>query len=196
MLSGAGRSRRSDAGVPAVELSEVESRATGGWCQWSARLSLPRFTSQVSRERGDVASETLVSAATRRPATINRYLSLLKHMFNWAVREYLDRTPFRRGSQNLIPMELEDNRRHRRLIEEEKALLAHAAGHLRTLIIAALDAGMRRGEMLALTWADVDAKPGWLRLRGQTTKSGRTRWVPVSTGRLKAVLDFQRVAAD
>ena len=55
---------------------------------------------------------------------------------------------------------------------------------------------MRRGEMLALTWADVDAKPGWLRLRGETTKSGRTRWVPVSTGRLKAVLDFQRVAAD
>ena len=34
----------------------------------------------------------------RRPATINRYLSLLRHMFNWAVgREYLDRTPFRRG---------------------------------------------------------------------------------------------------
>lgn len=31
----------------------------------------------------------------RRPATINRYLSLLRHMFNWAVgREYLDRTPF------------------------------------------------------------------------------------------------------
>ena len=68
--------------------------------------------------------------------------------------------------------------------------------HLRTLIVAALDTGMRRGEMLALTWADIDAKPGWLRLRGETTKSGRTRWVPVSTGRLKAVLDFQRVAAD
>lgn len=32
----------------------------------------------------------------RRPATINRYLSLLRHMFNWAVgREYLDRTPLR-----------------------------------------------------------------------------------------------------
>ena len=138
------------------------------------------------------------SARTRRPATINRYLSLLKHMFNWAVaREYLDRSPFRRGNQNLIPMELEDNRRHRRLSEEEeKALLEHAVGHLRTLIIGALDTGMRRGEMLALTWADVDAKPGWLRLRGETTKSGRTRWVPVSTSRLKAVLDFLRVAAD
>src|ERR1035437_7297681 len=31
----------------------------------------------------------------RRPATINRYLSLLRHMFNWAVgRGYLQQTPF------------------------------------------------------------------------------------------------------
>ena len=40
------------------------------------------------------------TARVRRPATINRYLSLLKHMFNWAVgREYLERTPFRRGTR-------------------------------------------------------------------------------------------------
>jgi integrase len=133
----------------------------------------------------------------RRPATINRYLSLLKHMFNWAVgREYLERTPFRQGTQNLIPMEQEDNRRHRRLSPEEEArLLEAAAGLLKPLIIAALDTGMRRGEMLALTWADVDARPGWLRLRGATTKSGRTRWVPVSTTRLEAVLGFLRLDA-
>jgi integrase len=118
-------------------------------------------------------------------------------MFNWAVaREYLDHTPFKRGNQNRIPMELEDNHRHRRLGEqEEKALLAAATGPLRTLMIAALDTGMRRGEMLALTWGNVDARPGWLRLRGETTKSSRTRWVPVSTARLKAVLDFLRADA-
>ena len=50
--------------------------------------------------------------------------------------------------------------------------------------------------MLALTWADVDARPGWLRLRGETTKSGKTRWVPVATLRLKAVLDYLRQEAD
>ncbi len=39
------------------------------------------------------------TARVRKPATINRYLSLLRHMFNWAVgREYLERTPFRRGN--------------------------------------------------------------------------------------------------
>jgi hypothetical protein len=36
------------------------------------------------------------------PASINRTLGLLRHMLNWAVgREYLDRTPFRRGTEVL-----------------------------------------------------------------------------------------------
>jgi len=135
---------------------------------------------------------------TRRPATINRHLSLLRHMFSWAVaREYIERSPFRRGNANLIPEEIEDNRRHRRLSpEEEKKLIESAVGYMSSMIIAALDTGMRRGEMLALTFADVDARPGWLRLRGTTTKSGRSRWVPVSTTRLKGVLDFLRLDAN
>ncbi len=131
----------------------------------------------------------------RRPATINRYLSLLRHMFNWAIgREYLERSPFRRGTQALIRQEAEDNRRHRRVSrEEEQRLLQVAPEHLRPMIVMALDAGLRRGEMLSLTWADVDAKSGWLRLRGETTKSGKTRWVPVATSRLAGTLEFLRL---
>ena len=92
------------------------------------------------------------------PASINRTLGLLRHMLNWAVgREYLDRTPFRRGTEVLIRMELEDNKRLRRICEsEEAALLAVASPHLRSMIIAALDTGMRRGEMLALRFGDID----------------------------------------
>jgi integrase len=58
------------------------------------------------------------------------------------------------------------------------------------MIITALDTGMRRGEMLALTFADIDWKAGLIRLRGETTKSGLTRHVPVPTARLKAVLEW------
>lgn len=142
-----------------------------------------------------VLTEGQKTLRIRRPATINRYRAQLRHMFNWAVeREYLERTPFRRGSSTLIKMELEDNRRERRLTaDEERTLMSEAAGYLRPLIITALDTGMRRGEMLSLTWADVEARPGWLRLRGETTKSGKTRWVPISTVRLQAVLDFLRL---
>ena len=45
-------------------------------------------------------------------ASINRHLELLRHMLNWAVaREYIDRTPFRRGSETLIRPLLEDNKK-------------------------------------------------------------------------------------
>ena len=139
-----------------------------------------------------------ISPRTRRPATINRYLSLLRHMFNWAIeREYLDRTPFKRGTRTLVRQEPEDNRRHRRIgPDEERRLLELAGEHLKPLIVTALDTGLRCGEMLALTWADAEARPGWLRLRGETTKSGKTRWVPVATARLVETLAFLKLDAD
>ncbi len=110
------------------------------------------------------------------PASINRSLQLLRHMFNWAVgREYLDKTPFRRGTVTLIRKEREDNKRRRRISpEEEERLLSAAPPHLRSMIIAALDTGMRRGT---------------------TTKSKKTRVVPISTLRLEAVLKWLRIDA-
>ncbi|MCA1559698.1 MAG: tyrosine-type recombinase/integrase [Acidobacteria bacterium] len=129
------------------------------------------------------------------PASINRTLGLLRHMLNWAVgRDYVDRTPFRRGTEVLIRMELEDNKRRRRISEaEEAALLAVASPHLRSMIIAAVDTGMRRGEMLALRFADIDWKRRMITLRGTTTKSRRTRVVPIGTARLVAVLEWLRL---
>ena len=107
---------------------------------------------------------------------------------------YLDRTPFRRGTEVLIRMELEDNKRRRRISEaEEAALLAVASPHLRSMIIAALDTGMRRGEMLALRFGDIDWKRRMITLRGATTKSRRTRLVPIGTARLLAVLEWLRL---
>ena len=132
------------------------------------------------------------------PGSINRTLGLLRHMLNWAVgREYLDRTPFRRGTEVLIRMELEDNKRRRRVSEaEERALLAVASPHLRSMIIAALDTGMRRGEMLALRFGDIDWTRRMITLRGATTKSRRTRLVPIGTARLLAVLEWLRLDSD
>jgi integrase len=114
-------------------------------------------------------------------ASINRTIELLRHMLNWAIgRELLDRSPFRRGTETLIRPELEDNVRRRRISEDEEArLLAAAPPFLRSMIITALDTGMRRGEMLALLWADIDLDRGLIVLRGATTKSGRTRRVPL-----------------
>ena len=126
---------------------------------------------------------------TLKPASVNRSLEILRHMFNWAVgREYIDRTPFRTGSETLIRPLLEDNKRCRRVSEEEEQqLLASPPPLLRALIIVALDTGTRRGAMLALRFKDIDWKRCLIVLRGPTTKSGRTRLVPIGTQRLLAV---------
>ena len=73
-------------------------------------------------------------------------------MMNWAVgHEYIDRTPFRRGTETLIRKLREDNQRRRRISEDEEArLVAVAPLFVRSMLIAALDMGMRQGEMLAL----------------------------------------------
>ena len=73
--------------------------------------------------------------------------------------------------------------------EEEARLLAVATPFLRSMIIAALDTGMRQGEMLAVRFGDIDWRRQLVVLRGVTTKSRKTRVVPISTTRLKAVLD-------
>jgi integrase len=74
--------------------------------------------------------------------------------------------------------------------EEESALLAVASPYLRSMIIAALDTGMRRGEMLALRFGDIDWTRRVITLRGATTKSRKTRVVPIGTSRLMAVLEW------
>ena len=132
------------------------------------------------------------------PASINRTIEILRHMMNWAVgREHLDRTPFRRGTETLVRKLCEDNQRRRRIAEDEEAqLLAVAPPLLRSMIIAALDTGMRQGEMHALRFKDVDFARGLITLRGETTKSRRTRLVPIATARLRGVLEWLQLDAD
>ena len=64
------------------------------------------------------------------------------------------------------------------------------------MIVAALDTGMRRGEMLALRWHDLDMERRLITLRGETTKSQKTREVPIPTQRLQAVFQWLRLDGD
>jgi hypothetical protein len=118
---------------------------------------------------------------TLTPGAVNR-IDLLRHMLNWPVgREYLQRTPFRRGTETLIKKLHDDSRRRRRVSEDEEAALLEAASpQIQAMLIAAIDTGMRRGEMLALQFGDVDVDRGLIVLRGETTKSKKTRIVPTA----------------
>ena len=76
-----------------------------------------------------------------------------------------------------------DNRRERYLTRDEEPRLLKAADgysrkYLKAIIVIALNTGMRRGEILNLVWADVDATRGLLLV--SNTKSGRDRYVPIN----------------
>ncbi len=52
--------------------------------------------------------------------------------------------------------------------------------HVQPLVLLAMHTGARRGELLALRWADVDLVSNMVTFRGTTTKTARTRRVPLN----------------
>jgi integrase len=84
-------------------------------------------------------------------------------------------------------------------VEQARALLAAAAGNrFEALFVLALKTGMRRGELLALRWADVDLDEGMLQVRGtlRWTREGLTFGTPkTAASRRKVVLSPTSMAA-
>jgi integrase len=153
----------------------------------------------TAMRRPDVFGKHHTEKKTRKKSTLNRYKARLRHMFNWAIgEEYIEKSPFGFGEHVKIKLDSEDDlTRHRRLkIEEEVGLMREAVLHLQQLITIALDTGLRCGEMLSLTFADLEDREGWIRVRGETAKSGKKRHIPIMTERLAELLSTLRLGFD
>ena len=117
-------------------------------------------------------------------ATVNRELSTLRRMFNVAVAEsWIQRNPFSAGPALISAAD--ERKRERILTRDEEARLLDACSpiqrqHLRPLLIAALDTGMRRGELLKLRWTDVDLDGRTIHVKAFNTKTATARDVPIS----------------
>lgn len=137
-----------------------------------------------------VTAETLTQFRRQRSLVAgNRDLNLLRAAFNWAVlKGLLPRSPFRVGDVPVIKMAREEARTRRLQPGEDERLMAHA-GRLADIITAALETGMRKGEILSLQWDQVRFSPrAELFLPAVKTKTKRDRRVPISSV-LREILD-------
>jgi integrase len=109
-------------------------------------------------------------------STCNRYLALMKRMFNVAIEEgYAEENPV----QKVKLYSEKDALKERILTEqEEKKLMETSADYLKPIITVALNTGMRKAEILNLQWNQIDFKAK--RLRVEKTKNGKVRFIPIN----------------
>lgn len=164
---------------------------------WKAQLgayTLADVTPALIVEcRDRLAAGTVRSGRLRSPGTVNRYLAALSHAFTTAVKEWgwLDASPVRKVSKLKEP-----SGRVRFLTDDERARLLEACRasrnrYLYPAVVLALSTGMRQGELLRLTWADIDFERHVIVLH--ETKSGERRAVPLEGHALTVIHELSKV---
>jgi integrase len=77
-------------------------------------------------------------------------------------------------------------------VEEEAPLLEVAATHLRPLVIAGLDTGMRRGELFAQLGEDIDLHRKVLSVTHSKTAGGEQREIPLTARMVNMLKDMPK----
>lgn len=147
--------------------------------EWRAKISVDHlkgyFDGMKAVEIDTVQIRGYINARFEekaKAATINRELSALRRAFHLAMQSgKIDRIPH-------FPMLREHNIREGFFTHDEFLALRNALPvHLHGLVTIAYRFGLRKGELLNLTWDRVNLKEGVIRLEGKDTKSGKGRTI-------------------
>lgn len=134
------------------------------------------------------------------PATVNRYLALLRTVLNYAVvAGYLQTSPIQRFARAayMLPEPkpkrsppLASNEEARRLLEALRARSPEWFGLFAFLLLT----GARRGEAAGLRWEDIDLSRRLVTIRRSyhsPPKSGQARTVPISVELAAALVEHR-----
>lgn len=164
------------------------------WKAELGHLSLADVTPAVLAE----ARDKLLNAPSKRgetlsPAYVVRHLSALSHAFSVAVREWgwIEDNPVLK-----VKKPTEPRGRVRFLSDEEREALLTACREssnpwLYLAVVVALSTGMRKGELMGLSWKDVDLQAGRIVLHD--TKNGERRVVPLAGPALALLKEHTKV---
>lgn len=122
------------------------------------------------------------------PSGLRRELNSIRHVFETARNEW--GIPLGENPISRLRIVGADQSRTRRLIGDEKARLLNSAAGQRNPFLApiirfALETAMRRGELLALRWDDIDTAMRVIAIR--SSKNGHSRSIPLSNEALKVI---------
>ncbi len=122
-----------------------------------------------------------------KPETVNKDLACLKTMFNkamdWGCFDAVNPV-------SKVSFLKSENKRLRYLEKEEIPILVeHCNGHLKPIVIIALNTGMRKGELLSLKWQDVDFRRETIQLL--KTKNNKVRHIPMNNAVKDALLSIR-----
>ena len=139
------------------------------------RKSVEEFKAwRAGQDRKNAKSKVKVSGAT-----VNRNLTTLKRIFNYADAMGLNvRNPVRH-----VPYFKETGRIRALTIEEVDKYLAAAKGDLRDFAVVALETGARPTELFALKRSDINLEGKYVSLPGTKTRRAK-RDVPLTDGAL------------
>ena len=158
------------------------------WKQELGAYALNRLSPSILVECREKLLQERIQNKSRTVATVNRYLTTFSTVLNIACREWewLDDSPMRKVKKYKEP-----RGRVRFLDSDEKERLLEVCRlsknpQLFLIVILAISTGMRQGEILNLTWTDVDLEMGKAILH--KTKNGDRRVVPI----VSVALEFLR----
>jgi integrase len=146
-------------------------------------------TRKVSRKKD---CEVIETQSKRNPATVNRYLASFRHCLSMAAGEWqwLDENPMKRVNKLK-----ESEGRVRFLDDEERERLLKACQDssnpfLYTVVVLAASTGMRHGEIMNLSWSDIDFSKRRIIL--QETKNGERRAVALVGKALELLTELKK----
>ena len=190
----------------ASEPCKLRTRRLIRWVRYHGEIGNPGLvdgerlsTRPIGRITEDDLEVVFAQLSTLAGSTWNKYRDAVRLMQRWGLKKgYLLRPWLHEDNETITHREVA--RRERRLEPdvlddddklknpgEERRLLEKASPWLYRLVVAALETGCRRGELLSLRWADVSFSRGLLTVRAENAKSRKSRRVPISP-RLWAVL--------
>jgi len=127
--------------------------------------------------------------------TVKLALGLVRGLINFGVKNGLCKQP----DPSLLHFEMPkvDNQKTETLSAQQlkkyfEALDAEPDQNAANFIRLALATGMRKGAIMALQWDDLDFEKGFITLRGEAAKKGKTERIPMSQAAREILLNTDR----